>query len=44
MGGVGLKRGVCESGVFEWFLSFSVGRGVFFLCLFFPSRLKAVSL
>lgn len=29
MGWVGLKGGVCESGVFEWFLSFSVGKGVF---------------
>ena len=29
MGWVGLKGGVCESGVFEWFLSFSVGRGIF---------------
>lgn len=29
MGWVGLKGGVCESGVFEWFFTFSMGRGIF---------------
>ncbi len=39
MGGVGLKGGVCESGVFEWFLSFSVGRGVFScVCFSLPDK------
>ncbi len=39
MGRVGLKGGVCESGVFEWFLSFSVGRGVFScVCFSLPDK------
>ena len=38
-GGVGLKGGVCESGVLGWFLSFSVGRGVFScVCFSLPDK------